>query len=262
MTLAHDRGGSGEPLLLIHGIGSQWQVWDPVLPALRAEREVIAVDLPGFGESVVLDGGREPTVEHLADAVAAFLDGIGWERPHVAGNSLGGWIALVLSQRGRAASACALSPAGFWNGWEHVFATRSLANAQTLVKALDGRLEALLGNPVTKALMLGQLVAHPGRMPAEAAVAATRNLGRSPGWEPTLAAMGGRDVHFRGGAAVRQPATVAWGEKDRLLLPRQAERARAAIPQARHVTLFGCGHVPTWDDPELVARTILSSATA
>jgi pimeloyl-ACP methyl ester carboxylesterase len=53
--------------------------------------------------------------------------------------------------------------------------------------------------------------------------------------------------------------TIAWAEKDRLLLPRQAERARRALPWARHVTLFGCGHVPTWDDPGLVARTILTS---
>ena len=59
--------------------------------------------------------------------------------------------------------------------------------------------------------------------------------------------------------AVGGQVTVAWGEKDRLLLPRQADRARAALPAARHVTLFGCGHVPTWDDPALVARTILSS---
>ena len=260
MSLSHDRGGSGEPLLLIHGIGSQWRVWEPVLPALRAEREVVAIDLPGFGESAVLDGGRAPTVDALADAVVAFLDDLGWERPHVAGNSLGGWLALELSKRGRAASACALSPAGFWNRWEHVFAVSSLRNAQTLVRRLDGRLESLYAKPGVKALMMGQLVARPGRLPVDAAVGAARNLGRSPGWTPTLDAMAG--AHFTGGAAVRTPATIAWGEKDRLLLPRQAGRARQAIPQARHVWLYGCGHVPTWDDPELVARTILSSAAA
>ena len=260
MALSHDRGGSGEPLLLIHGIGSQWQVWEPVLPALRAEREVVAIDLPGFGASAELAG--EPTVDALADAVVGFLDEIGWERPHVAGNSLGGWLALELSKRGRASSACALSPAGFWNRWEHVFAITSLRNAQTVVRRLDARLETLYANPAFKAAAMGQLVARPGRRPTDAAVAAARNLGRSPGWKTTLDAMSGRGVHFRGGAAVRPPATVAWGEKDRLLLPRQAERARRAIPQARHVLLFGCGHVPTWDDAELVARTILSSAAA
>jgi pimeloyl-ACP methyl ester carboxylesterase len=259
MTLAHDRGGNGEPLLLIHGIGSQWQVWEPVLPALRREHEVVAIDLPGFGESALLDG-REPTIDALADAVVAFLDSIGWEKPHIAGNSLGGWLALLLSARGRAASACALSPAGFWNRWEHAYAVASLRNAQTVVRKLDARLETLYAKPAFKAVAMGQLVARPDKLPVDAAVAAARNLGRSPGWKPTLDAMG--RAHFTGGEAVRPPATVAWGEKDRLLLPRQAERARRAIPQARHVWLYGCGHVPTWDDPELVAGTILSSASA
>ena len=59
---------------------------------------------------------------------------------------------------------------------------------------------------------------------------------------------------------MRGPVTVAWGEQDRLLLPRQAERARRALPRARHIRLAGCGHVPTWDDPEQVARAILTSA--
>jgi pimeloyl-ACP methyl ester carboxylesterase len=256
MELAHDRGGSGEPLLLVHGIGSHWQVWEPVLPLLRAEREVVAIDLPGFGGSAPLDG-TTPTPEALARAVARFLDAIGWDRPHVAGNSLGGWIALELSKLGRTASACALSPAGFWNRWERAYATVSLRNAHATVRRLDGSLEQLYAKPAFKAMAMGQLVARPGRMPTDAAVRAARNLAASPGWDATLEAMGA--THFRGASEVRPPVTVAWGEKDRLLLPRQADRARRAIPVARHVTLFGCGHVPTWDEPELVARTILSS---
>jgi pimeloyl-ACP methyl ester carboxylesterase len=260
VTLAHHRGGAGEPLLLVHGVGSQWQVWEPVLPLLEREREVVAVDLPGFGRSAMLRDGVEPTPQALAGAVAAFMDELGWETAHVAGNSLGGWITLELSKLGRTRSGCCLSPAGFAEGWELRYAVTSLRNAQALVARLDARLESVLARDVLKKAFLAQLVAHPSRMPTEAAVGATRNLARCPGWRATLDALArGR---FSGGEDVRTPMTIAWGEKDRLLLPRQAERARAEVPQARHITLVGCGHVPTWDDPQLVTRAILSSASA
>ena len=256
MTLAHHRGGSGEPLLLIHGIGSQWQVWTPVLERLEAEREVVAIDLPGFGGSPLLDG--EPTATALAGAVAAFLDELGWETAHVAGNSLGGLIALELAKLGRTRSACGLSPAGFAEGWEIAYLVGSLRTAQRTVRLLEPRLEQLYARPAVKRAMMAQLVGHPDRLPADAAVGAGRNLARSPGWGPTLAALA--RTRFSGGEQVRGPVTVAWAEKDRLLLPRQAERARADLPRARHLVLPGCGHVPTWDDPDLVARAILTSA--
>jgi pimeloyl-ACP methyl ester carboxylesterase len=85
-----------------------------------------------------------------------------------------------------------------------------------------------------------------------------RNLGRSPGFEATLEAL--RDHRF-GGEGPTCPVTVAWGERDRLLLfGRQSARARRLLPGARHVTLWGCGHVPTWDDPEQVARVLLEAS--
>lgn len=257
MTLSHHRGGSGEPLLLIHGIGSFRRVWEPVLPLLERERDVVAIDLPGFGDSPVLAGGAEPHPAALAGAVAAFLDELGWSRPVVAGNSLGGWIALELARQGRTASVCALSPAGFWNRRERAFATASLANARRTARLLEASLERIYASASLRRVVLAQFAAHPERMPAAAGVAAARNLGRSPGWDATLAAMSTR--HVTGLADVRGPATIAWAQKDRLLLPRQARRARRALPQARHVTLAGCGHVPTWDDPAQVARAVLSS---
>jgi pimeloyl-ACP methyl ester carboxylesterase len=253
VSLAHHRGGAGEPLLLLHGIGSFWPVWEPVLPLLEAEREVVALDLPGFGASPVLDGGAEPHPAALAGAVAAFLDELGWDAPHVAGNSLGGWVALELAKRGRTRSVCALSPAGFWSRRERAFATLSLRNG----RAASGRLLAVHRSPRLRRLANAQFMEHADRMSPEATLAALRNLAESPGWDATLAAMGRR--HFTGGQDVRGPVTIAWAEKDRLLLPRQAARARRALPTARHLTLVGCGHVPTWDDPGQVADAILTS---
>jgi hypothetical protein len=92
---------------------------------------------------------------------------------------------------------------------------------------------------------------------AEAYAAALRNLAASPGWDATLDAMS--RVHFTGGADVPTSATVAWGEHDRLLLPRQAERARRAAPARPSPVAARVRPRPTWDDPAQVAEVILSS---
>ena len=256
MTLAHHRGGSGEPLALLHGIGSQWQMWRPVLGLLEAEREVVALDLPGFGESAPLPADVAPSPARIARAVAEFLDEVGWEAPHVAGNSLGGWVGLELAKLGRARSVCALSPAGFWSRAEVAYSRASLRSARLAARGLAGAPWAVAG-PVRRRLAFAQLVVHGDRLAPDEATGALRNLAASPGWEATLDAISGE--HFRGGGEVAAPVTIAWSEKDRLLLPRQAERARTALPRARHVVLPGCGHVPTWDGPELVARAVLTS---
>ena len=253
MALHHHRGGSGEPLLLLHGIGHHWQGWQPVLPLLEARREVVAADLPGFGGSAPLPAGTEAHPERLADAVEAFLDELGWDTPHVAGSSLGGWIALVLARRGRARTAVALSPAGFWNRWENAYATLMLR----ITRAAAPHAIAAQRRAVTRTLANSLMMARPWRMDGDAGVATVRALAAAPGFDATLTAMS--RSHFTGGADVPATATVAWAEKDRLLLPRGAERARRALPRARHLVLPGCGHVPMSDDPELVARVILAA---
>src|SRR3954454_24723218 len=114
MSLAYVRRGDGPPLVLIHGICSPGQMWDPVLDRLARERDVIALDLPGFGASPPLPGHRSPTVAAQADAVAAFVDGLGVEGAAVAGNSMGGGVALELGARGWASAVVAISPIGFY----------------------------------------------------------------------------------------------------------------------------------------------------
>src|SRR3954466_12903334 len=107
-ALHHVRRGSGPTLVLLHGLGMDWRGWEPVLDRLAAEREVVAVDLPGHGESAVLD--RRPDCYALTDAVQAF---IGDSRPHVAGVSTGGGIALELARRGGGPSGTAAPPLRF-----------------------------------------------------------------------------------------------------------------------------------------------------
>ena len=105
MHLNYYRAGSGEPLVLIHGLGLRWQTWEPVLPRLTAERDVVVIDLPGFADSPPPPPGAPASIASLSRLVGEFLDQLGLERPHVAGNSLGGWLSLELAQLGRARSA-------------------------------------------------------------------------------------------------------------------------------------------------------------
>jgi pimeloyl-ACP methyl ester carboxylesterase len=245
-------------LVLIHGIGSQWQVWRPVRDRLAGRRDVIALDLPGFGGSAPLSGEEAVPPERFAAAVAGFLDELGLESAHAAGNSLGGGVALELGRLGRARSVTALSPIGFWTAREYAYGRGSLRFSRRGAQLLAPVLPALAATPPGRALLSGQMMARPWRMPAHDMVASARNLAHSPGWKAALE--GSRNWRFRDGHELRCPVTIAWGQRDRLLIPRQANRARRALPRARHVVLRGCGHVPTWDDPERVAAAILEGS--
>ncbi len=255
MTLNHHRAGSGEPLLLIHGIGSHWRVWEPVLPLLEAEREVIAVDLPGFGESAPLPAGTPPTIAALAESLVRLLDDVGWERPHVAGNSLGGWLALELVRRGRSSRNVPLSPGGFYSRRERSYAVVLLDNLHRSARAIAPYADRLCATAAGRVAAFATVCARPARLDPAGAAAALRNLAASPGFQPTLATL--RDDHFRGGGELSGEIVIGWGAKDRLLLPRQGDRAARAIRAARLVALPGCGHVPMSDDPQLVADLIL-----
>jgi pimeloyl-ACP methyl ester carboxylesterase len=259
MTLDHDRRGSGEALVLLHGLGSHWPMWRPVLDRLAAEREVVSVSLPGFGRSAPLPEEVEPSPQALADAVAAFAGGLGLERPHVAGNSLGGWVALELAKSGRARSATGLSPAGFWLSRRELgFVDQSLINVRAAARAARGAAPQIARTAVGRRAAVWQMMARGDRVSPEVIVEDLTNLAESPGFDATREAMAKRRFEP---AQIDVPVTVAWAEKDHLLLPRDAGRARRLLPRAVHLTLHGCGHLPTWDDPEQVARVLLESSS-
>jgi pimeloyl-ACP methyl ester carboxylesterase len=261
MMLNHHREGSGEPLVLIHGIGSRWEMWEPVLDRLTPHREVIALDLPGFGGSPMPSSGTLAGPESLASLVHDFLIEIGLDRPHVAGNSLGGLIALELARRGQVRSAHGVSPAGFANRRESALARGLLWSSVRVARRLSPHADAVMGPRTSRILALGQYFAHPTNLTPADAAASLRALADAPWFDATLPTI--NEGHFGDGAEIDVPVTISWGDRDRVLVPRQLWRAAAAIPQARIVPLPGCGHVPTYDDPELVGRVILeASATS
>ena len=256
VQLNHHRAGSGAPVVLIHGVGSQWQVWKPVLPALERERDVIALDLPGFGGSPSLPVGVVPNAPALTEAVAGFLDGLGIERPVVGGNSLGGWIALELAKRGRARAVVGVSPAGFATRWESAAARAHLLSSWRGAR-MSGLTEWMIRRPRGRVLAFGGMMGKPAKVPVADALEASRNLARSGAFESTVAAI--THDRFRDAERVDVPVTLVWGTRDMVLFPWQVRRALRELPHARHVPLPGAGHVPTWDDPDTIARELLSA---
>ena len=253
--LNHVRQGFGEPLVLIHGIGSQWQMWTPVLDRVAAQRDVVAIDLPGFGASAQLHVA--PTVAALADAVSGLIDELGLDRPHVAGNSLGGALALELARTGRARTATAFSPIGFACGRENAFATLSLAASRAAARVLDPAVDIAMRTAAGRTLTLSQFFGKPWQVAPEEAVRATRNLASSPGFAATLPAI---ELFDWDHGDLDVPVTIAWGQRDWIMIPRQGRRARKLMRRARHVSLAGCGHVPTWDEPEQVAGVLIAGS--
>ncbi|WP_432084747.1 alpha/beta fold hydrolase [Streptomyces sp. bgisy095] len=258
-SLTYERRGAGEPLLLLHGIGHHWQAWEPVLDVLAAERDVIAVDLPGFGASDALPEGSPYDLSTVVPVLGALCGALGVERPHVAGNSLGGLLALELGREKLVRSVTALSPAGFWTEAERRYAFGTLRAMRGAALSLPVPvIERLSRTPAGRTALTSTIYARPARRSPEAVVAETLALRGATGFHQTLAA--GRTVLFRDDVSSSVPVTVAWGTRDRLLLRRQGVRAKHALPGARLVRLPGCGHVPMNDDPALVARVILDGS--
>lgn len=255
-ALTRHRGGSGQPLVLVHGLVLGWRCWQPVLAALEGRHDVVAIDLPGFGESPRLPDRAAPTPSRLADAVEAELDRLGLDAPALVGNSLGGWVALELARRGRAARAVVISPSGLESPPE-----RAIVIALNELMRLRARFAAPVGQWLTapalaRVMLFAGLRSQPWRLSPDAAAGDLHDFGYAPGFQSTLSStVATRAPMWLGEILV--PVRVAYGTLDLMLGVFTAPRFAAAIPWAELVALPAVGHVPMLDDPELVARTIL-----
>ncbi|MBV0922870.1 alpha/beta fold hydrolase [Haloarcula limicola] len=256
MEMNHVRRGSGEPLLLIHGLGGSWRTWTPILDGLAAEREVVAVDLPGHGETPALSG--EVSIDTLADAVTSFLDANDLAGVDVVGNSMGARLVLELARRGEVGTTVALDPGGFWKGWERYFFYATLAPSIRLVRLLQPVMDRLMGSAVGRTMLLIQLSARPWDLSAEVTREEMRTFADSPSFDELL-----RRLAF----GPSQPGTdstpgsvvIGWGRKDRVTLPRQAKRALDRFPNAQLYWFEDSGHYPHWDAPDEATELILTS---
>ncbi|WP_420606501.1 alpha/beta fold hydrolase [Novosphingopyxis sp.] len=247
--------GSGSKLLLVHGLGGNGRSWSPIVPLLAGQREVFTIDLPGHGDTAArADSG---TFAGLADDLQEYIEQNGLTSIDVAGFSLGGRLVLEMARRGCVGNVVALNPGGFWRGWERTYFKWTLTASQKLLHALRGQLGTLSGSPVSRTALLAQLSARPWALDKAmverelVAFAETRTV------VPLIKDLASGPAQSGPASLQAGRVAIAWGDKDRLCLLRQAPRARAAFPQTAFHWIEGSGHYSIWDRPRDVADIIL-----
>jgi pimeloyl-ACP methyl ester carboxylesterase len=242
----------------LHGFTDTWRTWELVLPALERHHDVLAPTLPGHAGGPPLAGEVDRAL--LADAVERAMDAAGFATAHIAGNSLGGYVALQLAARGRARSVVAFAPAGGWAEGDESFrdtlalqaelheqCRAAAPHADALVASVEGRRRATR--------LIARSFEH---IPAELLAHQLRGVAGCDGALPMVeyALREGYELDVE---RIECPVRIVWGTEDELLpWPSAAARYREDwLPHADWVELDGVGHCPQLDVPLEAAQLIL-----
>jgi len=251
-----DRSGSGEPLLLLHGLGSSRRDFTAVLPLLTERFDVLNVDLPGIGASPALPD--RPTVPAITDAVERTLDAEGVGRVHVLGNSLGARVALELARRGRAASVVAIAPSGLNLLPERLYQGAGMAVSRVLMRTVAPLIDPLSRSAVGRAAVLAPLKATPWTTSPEEAIGAREGFADSRDFMRTVVWALMLDVP-RGLGRIDCPVTLVQGAAD-WVASGQTVRYLPLVPGSRFAPLLWAGHAPQSDRPRTIARIVERTA--
>ncbi len=258
MRLAYDRCGAGPPLVLLHGAGHRRQGWLPVQQRLAKHRDVISIDFPGFGESPPLPDHLSYDLDTAVIVLKEFFADLGLARPHVAGNSMGGLVSLVLAQQGMVSSATALSPAGLWSPMQRRMSLGAVRSVHRTARSMPPKVAVRLSRTATgRTIMCGVLFGRPDLLEPHVLLADMQAMINAVGFIPSLAA--GDKIIFAG-QVPDVPVTIAWGSRDVIMRRPRAALITQLIPHARLLRLPGCGHVPMNDNPALVAHVLLTGS--
>ena len=255
-------GGTGEPLILLHGFTDTWRGWTPVLPALSAHHEVFAWTMPGHLGGEAWDLSVPVTIGAFVDSVERQLDSLGLDQVHLAGNSLGGWLALEIAARGRARSVVGVCPALGWErgGAEERHVARFFRRNQMLVDRFGGLLPFVARHPTFRRIAMRDVVANGTNISSEDALAMFNGVKGCTLVSDVLELMGTEEAFELG--PINCPIRILYGSRDRILRwPNHYQRMRRLLPGAEWVPLEGLGHVPMWDSPTVVANAILEHTT-
>ena len=256
MTILQTRSGRGKPILLVHGLGGSRRSWDAISPTLAQTKQVIVLELPGHGEAPSeADSG---TFEGLARSLDDWIIQENLTGIDMVGSSMGARLVLEMARRGHAGAVVALDPGGFWQGWERTFFRTTITASIALVRALQPALPALARNRASRTALMLQLSARPWALDPGLVLNELQSFAGTPTFNSLVKDLATGPMQ-EGPAATDAPVVIGWGRKDRLCLPQQASRARAAFPEATLHWFEQSGHFPMWDQPEEAIRVILDA---
>jgi pimeloyl-ACP methyl ester carboxylesterase len=251
------RGGSGSPLVCLHGFTDTWRTWELVLPALERHHDVLALTLAGHAGGPAIEGAVSDAT--LADAVERAMDEAGFEMAHLVGNSLGGFVALQLASRGRAQTVVALAPAGGWapgdESYKNTLGLQAAMHEQC--KSAAPHAEAVVASVEGRRRATNYIAMNFEHIPAE--LLAHQMRGAAGSDAPTLIDHASRQAWSLDAEEITCPVRIVWGTEDRLLpWPSAAARFRHDwLPHADWIELDGIGHCPQLDIPFETAQLIL-----
>jgi pimeloyl-ACP methyl ester carboxylesterase len=243
-------------LVLLHGFTDTWRTWEPVLPALERRFEVFAPTLAGHaGGPPFADGGASD--EAIVEALESLLDELGWEAPAVAGNSLGGFVALRLAQRRRARSVVAIAPAGGWVDGDPAIAEtlRYFRAMAPMVREAAPRAHEIAATPEGRKRATVAYASNADHVSTD--LVANLIRGAAACDSDPLIAFAEREGWQTEPEGITCPLRFVWGTEDQLLaLPDAAARYRAEFPHAEWIEIAGAGHCPQLDHPTETAELI------
>lgn len=249
--------GAGRKLLLVHGLGGSWQSWSTVIDALSAHRAVIAVDLPGHGATPAeADSG---TFEGLVGSVERYIADNGLTGIDVVGSSMGARIVLELARRGGVGNVVALDPGGFWRGWERTFFKTTIGLSGALLRAIRSSLPMLSQYAASRTMLLAQLSVRPWALDPDVVATELTGLSNTPTFDALVHDLSSGPEQTGPADISTGRVVIGWGRQDRLCLPSQALRAKAAFPSAELHWFESSGHFPAWDMPDETVAVILAA---
>jgi pimeloyl-ACP methyl ester carboxylesterase len=223
--------------------------------ALAEHREVIAIDLPGHGETP-----REPdsdTFAGLARSLDQWILSEGLDGVDMVGSSMGGRLVLEMARRGRSGAVVALDPGGFWQGWERHLIKTTLATSGMLLRSLRPALSKLAHSATARTLLLAQLAARPWALNGDLVASELTSFASTPTFGALVHDLAYGPVQEGPGAQSSGQVTIGWGRHDRLCFPVQAKRAQQAFEGASLIWFERSGHFPRWEQPDQTVATIL-----